>query len=328
MFRRIGGHFGFKPTTFGIGFKSTAFKFYKPFTLTREYARFNRWDFDDSPKYFKSGLFTPILIAIGFSAGAFVVGAVAEYENRKGSYVQLKPNDFRKWLQDRLDRVKFDPQTVEFKYQKTWLETLKEKFNSLSTGEKTTLCIIGVNLVVFLAWQIPSMYGFMAKYFICGPYTSNLSLFASMFSHKTPLHLLFNMSALYSFGSWMIDSVMGQEQFLAFYTTAGVISTLSNRYRGYGSLGASGALFGLFGILSHFPEMRINILFIPNVPADQAFWGMMAFDAFNLFFTKASYLDHAAHLAGGLFGVLYYRFIKPNVWDNRYKWLREIGYIK
>jgi membrane associated rhomboid family serine protease len=48
--------------------------------------------------------------------------------------------------------------------------------------------------------------------------------FAQMFSHAGGLHMLFNCWALWSFAPPIINSVLGTEQFLALYLSAGVVS--------------------------------------------------------------------------------------------------------
>ena len=146
---------------------------------------------------------------------------------------------------------------------------------------------------------------------------------------------MFNMSALLSFGSWMIDAVLGREQFLALYVTAGTISSLASlRFASLlpphieGSLGASGSIFGLFGIAANFPDIMVDMGLFPGlkVPADVAFWATMAWELFCLMTGAAREFDHAAHLAGGLFGFVYFRFLKPYLWDKRRSYLRKLGY--
>lgn len=53
------------------------------------------------------------------------------------------------------------------------------------------------------------------------------------FSHLTPVHLFCNMLALSSFGTTALQA-MGKEQFLAFYMSAGLASSLSSVLGRYG----------------------------------------------------------------------------------------------
>ncbi len=62
------------------------------------------------------------------------------------------------------------------------------------------------------------------------------SLALSTFSHMSPMHLLFNMMALYSL-SHSLESLLGAEQFLAFYLTSGFLSAyLSSNLKVFSSI--------------------------------------------------------------------------------------------
>ena len=73
------------------------------------------------------------------------------------------------------------------------------------------------------------------------------SLLGCTFSHYTLTHLGFNMFALYSL-SHSLESILGAEQFLAFYLTSGFLSSYFTNHvniltkRIVPSLGASGAI--------------------------------------------------------------------------------------
>ncbi len=74
----------------------------------------------------------------------------------------------------------------------------------------------------------------------------------SLFTHVEPLHIGFNMLALYFLGP-MLENVLGRWRFLALYLASGMagsaaVMVLSNSYGP--TLGASGAIFGLMGALA------------------------------------------------------------------------------
>lgn len=74
---------------------------------------------------------------------------------------------------------------------------------------------------------------------------------SSMFAHEAPLHLGFNMLALWVLGP-QLEMVLGRVRFLAVYLLSGLAGSvavywLSGEYTG--TLGASGAIFGLMGAL-------------------------------------------------------------------------------
>jgi membrane associated rhomboid family serine protease len=76
-------------------------------------------------------------------------------------------------------------------------------------------------------------------------------LVTSMFTHVEPLHIAFNMLALYFLGP-MLETVLGRARFLAVYLVSGLVGSatvmvLSNPHSQ--TLGASGAIFGLMGAL-------------------------------------------------------------------------------
>ncbi len=76
-------------------------------------------------------------------------------------------------------------------------------------------------------------------------------LVTSMFTHVEPLHIGFNMLALYFLGP-MLETVLGRARFLAVYLVSGLVGSatvmvFSNPH--VQTLGASGAIFGLMGAL-------------------------------------------------------------------------------
>ena len=77
-------------------------------------------------------------------------------------------------------------------------------------------------------------------------------LLTSVFTHVDPLHIGFNMLALYFLGP-MLENVLGRARFLALYLVSGVagsaaVMLLSDAHGQ--TLGASGAIFGLMGALA------------------------------------------------------------------------------
>jgi membrane associated rhomboid family serine protease len=127
----------------------------------------------------------------------------------------------------------------------------------------TTLALIAVNVVVFLA--ISAGGAQVLDTLALLPQSSNRGaqlvtgvsdgavwqVLTSAFSHEALLHLAFNMLALYFLGP-MLEQVLGRVRFLAVYfvsafTASAAVMLLSNP-NGQ-TLGASGAIFGLMGAL-------------------------------------------------------------------------------
>ena len=76
----------------------------------------------------------------------------------------------------------------------------------------------------------------------------------SMFSHVAPLHIGFNMLALWVLGP-QLELAIGRVRFLALYFISGLAGSAmvlwaAPEFSGGGTLGASGAIFGLMGALA------------------------------------------------------------------------------
>lgn len=120
-----------------------------------------------------------------------------------------------------------------------------------------TIILIIANLVVFVAMLLGGDFG------DCSSLTCELlvqqntlvwagaywQLFTSMFVHFGPLHLIFNMFALYYFGR-LNENAFSTPKFLVIYLASGLLgSVMSLVLLPVGSVsgGASGAIFGLVG---------------------------------------------------------------------------------
>lgn len=105
------------------------------------------------------------------------------------------------------------------------LETL---WNKLSTGERVFIPILVANVAVFAMWRVPRLKPFMLKYFCSNPAAKVVCwpMFLSTFSHYSLLHLMANMYVLHSFSA--AANVLGPEQFLGLYMSAGVIASFAS----------------------------------------------------------------------------------------------------
>lgn len=123
---------------------------------------------------------------------------------------------------------------------------------SLSTGQATVCALIGANVLAFMAWRVPPLWGFMNRYmvFIVGK-VKPVTLLTANFSHQQSKHLLMNMLALYFVGNALHEE-MDRATFLTLYTACGAAGYLSSLIvytaRGWlsvSSLGASGCTLGI-----------------------------------------------------------------------------------
>jgi membrane associated rhomboid family serine protease len=135
-------------------------------------------------------------------------------------------------------------------------------------------------------------------------------LFTYMFLHGGIGHLLFNMLALWMFGT-PLEQDWGTRRFLKYYficgVGAGVCDTLVNVALGSRThtIGASGALYGLllaFGVL--YPETRVLMNFLFPIKAKYL---VVIYGAIALLSSlgENSGVSNVAHLGGMLFGYVY-----------------------
>ena len=213
-----------------------------------------------------------------------------------------------------------------------------------------------INIIFFIATAIFESKGIplielLGVYYFDSPNFRGWQIITYMFMHGGFAHILFNMFALFTFGS-SLEVIMGSKRFFNFYMITGLgalalqmlvqaieihgitgsfvidpityrsddnaaIQTLSSIY--YGPMvGASGAIFGLliaFGML--FPNAELFIMFIP-VPV-KAKYIIPVYIILELFLGVAQFagdsVAHFAHLGGALFG-----FILVKMWHlNRPK---------
>ena len=185
--------------------------------------------------------------------------------------------------------------------------------------------IIGLNVLVFLAWQatslVPGLFEFMTENFLVS--TSHIvhwhvwTLITAAFSHNELWHLALNMFVLWSFGT-VLETLWGTRVFVLFYLAAAVIASVSHcavssfvmGRDDILALGASGAVSGLLiAYALHFPKHRILLFGVVPVPA---LAGVLAFVGLDLWGLIAQGrggglpIGHGAHLGGAFAGALIY----------------------
>jgi membrane associated rhomboid family serine protease len=141
-------------------------------------------------------------------------------------------------------------------------------------------------------------------------------LITYQFMHGSFSHILFNMFALWMFGS-SIEDVFGSKKFLIFYLLAGVSAGLLHLFVSPllgGSpavtIGASGAVYGvLIAYALFFPDNLIFLYFLIPVKAKYLI-GFLVVIEFLAVDSASSGVAHLAHLGGALFGFLYIMFDK------------------
>lgn len=131
----------------------------------------------------------------------------------------------------------------------------------------------------------------------------------SGFLHNSWWHLIFNLIALYLFGS-MLEQMLGAFQLLLifFVSLIGGSALALYIHKGHGdysAVGASGAINGVvFASIAIAPSMGIGMFFLPlSIPA----WAFgLAYIIFSIYGVKTQWGNsgHAAHLGGALVGII------------------------
>ncbi|KAI1235695.1 Presenilins-associated rhomboid-like protein, partial [Lamprotornis superbus] len=282
----------------------------------------------------------PLSAVTQFTGSAFGSAAIWQYESLK-SRVQTyfeearadwmdkvrpqKRGDFRKQVHRARPglaqgRVPAELRgTAAFPLVNSW-------WNSLTEGQRTVTGIIAANVFVFCLWRLPGMRRIMFTYFTSNPSSRALCspMLLSTFSHFSLFHMAANMYVLWSFSSSIV-SLLGCEQFIAVYLSAGVISTFVSYVakmatgRFEPSLGASGAIMTvLAAVCTKMPEAKLAIILLPmfTFTAGSALKAIIAFDTAGLALGWRLF-DHAAHLGGALFGMWYVTYGHELIWKNR-----------
>ena len=182
---------------------------------------------------------------------------------------------------------------------------------------------VGISL---LAWQKPAWLDAM----MMSPYRIDRKkeywrFITSGFIHADFAHLFFNLFSFYFFGTQLeyifgiIFPGFGGEVFILFYLLAILVADLPTYFKQrnnpyFNSLGASGAVSAvIFAGIMFFPTEKIYLFGFVGIPgfiyAGLFTWYSIAMDR-----RGRDYVNHSAHLYGGLFGVLFITLTRPNTW--------------
>jgi membrane associated rhomboid family serine protease len=198
--------------------------------------------------------------------------------------------------------------------------------------------VIGLNVLIFLLqWVFPRVTNYVALFpeEVLNGWVWQLA--THMFAHGSPGHLLFNMLALFIFGT-QVERRIGSKEFILYYMLTGILAGVASfliywatgAYNVY-LLGASGAIFAVqlaYAVL--FPEA---ILWIWGILPIRAPVMVLLFTGAELFFAAkqgvagGTYgtglrngVAHITHLAGFAFGWVYFlvRF-GINPWNSLFR---------
>ena len=205
----------------------------------------------------------------------------------------------------------------------------------LSTALKA---LIGVNVAMFLLTTfVPALQvqlGLVPQWVVRELRVYQLVTY--MFIHAGLFHILFNMLALWMFGT-ELERMWGTRFFLKFYFITGVgagcltvllsllpFGPLSQLYTS-DVIGASGAIYGLllaYGMF--FPERQIYMYFVFPIPA-RVFVLIMGAIALFSSMAESGGVANATHLGGLLVAYLYLKGarLKLNPWaEVKYRYIK------
>jgi len=174
--------------------------------------------------------------------------------------------------------------------------------------------LIGVNILVFMLNSVaPNSTAYLAM----NPrlvinYNFWWQPFTYMFVHGGITHILFNMLAVFFFGT-QVERRLGSYEFLLFYLLVGFLAGLfslgfywyTGNYQIF-LLGASGAVFGvLLAFATLFPDAMIYVFGIIPIRAPILVLLYTGIELFSQLSGGGGGIAHLTHLAGFAFAYLY-----------------------
>lgn len=189
--------------------------------------------------------------------------------------------------------------------------------NSFQRTTPVVLNLVIINALVFLTQlAIDGVSEKIALWPFKSPYFEPYQLVTHMFAHGGWGHILFNMFALWSFGS-LLERSWGPKRFLIFYLACGLTAGIAHLlFENVPAVGASGAIMGLFAAFAYlFPNTQLIIFPIPvPIKAKFAVAIMAAIDLFGGVYPTGGNIAHFAHLGGLAMG-----FLLVIIWNKNNK---------
>ena len=314
-------------------------------SFKRQRRSFNTYQYQTEPETPRVKYFSPVIwsaAAIGliyFQAAAIEVSLDSKHNGidwRRGTTLTFDQIEAGRLMQARAELQHRNNADVPL-YSLTSIKALETAWNSLTSVEQAAGTGTGINTVLYLSGILfPSIDASLSHL----PYLNrNRTLLTSTFVHGGTLHLLANMYVLNSFALPVATSKTFQgstSHSVAFYLSSGILSTLAYHlqsavkpiYRYTPCVGASGAIYAMIGVFGmSYPDAAIGILFLPfSFPAQQALYGMAAFELYGAIFGFGWRFAHMSHLAGLAVGVSYVYYDGATlVWRNLKKYIYEAG---
>ncbi|KAJ3186348.1 hypothetical protein HDU85_007788 [Gaertneriomyces sp. JEL0708] len=203
----------------------------------------------------KPVLFTAGIVLLSFGTGSYLQARKRWDAEDKGRRFILPSWE---WPDVRGGLIQQRPQSGSA--VRDMYDLICDRWKMLGSAKRTVYTIIAINVGVWMLWQLPHARSkaFMMRHFTHHPGSGrSYTMLTCMFSHESFMHLLFNMYALSGFAPVLQDRGFqgSTEQFVAFYLSTGMLSSLGSHlvgtYRAMSnhvlkpSLGASGAVWAV-----------------------------------------------------------------------------------
>jgi membrane associated rhomboid family serine protease len=197
--------------------------------------------------------------------------------------------------------------------------------------------LIAVNAVVFIAQQVVGLtevLGLRPEQ-VVPPHFRIWQVATYMFLHGNVLHILFNMLALWMFGT-ELERIWGTRYFLKFYFVTGIgaailtivfsllpLAASEELYYRSVIIGASGAIYGLLlAYALYFPDRPILLFLIFPIPA-KYFVMIVGALAFYSSVGELGGVANATHLGGIIVGYAYLKGARIHpVAELKYRYLK------
>jgi membrane associated rhomboid family serine protease len=193
--------------------------------------------------------------------------------------------------------------------------------SNLQRNTPVVFNLIIINALVYIGQLVLDRSMGLTELFALWPVSSGefkpYQLVTHMFTHSPDnfFHILFNMYALWMFGS-VLEKVWGPKKFLIFYLVCGLTAGVAQMFlTSSPAVGASGAIMGLFAAFAYlFPNVKFFIIPFPfPIKAKYMVAIMAAIDLFGGFHGGGSdNIAHFAHLGGMVMG-----FILVLIWGKK-----------
>jgi hypothetical protein len=176
-----------------------------------------------------------------------------------------------------------------------------------------TYVFIAACVVGFLVQQITDAWVYF-MFFPAFAWEAPWMFVTSIFLHGDVSHILFNMIALFFFGTYL-ERMIGGRAFAALFLISGVVGNVGYLLTASDplvpALGASGAIYGVVGTLAVLSPFTLVFIYgmvpVPMIVA-AAIWGLLDFA--GLF--EPSGIAHGSHLGGMFIGILYGVYLRIN----------------